>query len=72
MTFFAATRNNLVLGRVYEGVDTFLMQVEGLAFLVFKVIDLMDVDAAVERATHHVLNISIVFYFGDPTFVALL
>ena len=72
MAFFTATGDNFVLGRVNEGVHTFLMQVEGLALLVFEIVDLVDVDAAVKGATHHILNIGIVLNFCDPTLVALL
>lgn len=52
-------------GAVNERVDTFLVKVESLG-LVRQVVDVMDVYESVQRATHYVHQIGVVFDFGDP------
>lgn len=52
-------------GAVDERVDTFLVKVKGLG-LVRQVVDVVDVDETVQRATHYVHQIGVVFDFCDP------
>lgn len=47
LTLLSARSDDLMLGRVDEGVNTLLMQVEGATFFVGEGADVMDVDAAV-------------------------
>ncbi len=63
--FLTAGSNKPMSGAVNERVDTFLVEVEGLS-LVRQVVDVVDVDETVQRATHYVHQIGVVFDFGDP------
>jgi len=72
VALFSATCNEPMLRRVDEGIDTLLVEVERLVFFVRQVLDVMDVDEAVERGAHDVVEIRIELDLRDPALVDLL
>lgn len=72
VALLAARSDETVLARVHEGVHALLMQVEGLVLLVDEVLDVVDVDEAVERGRHDVVKVGEELDLGYPTVVDLL
>ena len=55
MTLLTATGYESVFTRVNEGVDTLLMEVERFILLIYKVLDIVDVDEAIQRRGNDVI-----------------
>lgn len=72
VALLAATGHEAVLRRVDKGVDSLLMEVEGLVLLVGEVLDIVDVDEAIERGGDDVVEVCVELYLGDPALVYLL
>ena len=67
MTLLTTTRDLLVLDRVDETIDTFLMQVEGLFGAIVESFKLMHVNETIKRRGQKHVQVFIVLDLGDPT-----
>lgn len=72
VTLFTATCNEPVLRRIDEGVDTLLVQVKRLVLFVRQLLDVVNMNEAVERGAHNVVEIRVELDLRDPSFVDLL
>jgi hypothetical protein len=71
VSLLAAASDESVFARVNEGVHTLLMEIEGFILLVDKVLDVMDVDEAVQGGGDDVVQVGEKLNFSNPTVVNL-